>query len=99
MKNTILRTFDFKRVIIPNYKFVRSVIKTYSLEQVLRLEVEMKVDASMLSESLIDDMIALINTYDFVIYKEYTQVLVSEVDLTKKKEIKIKGIFCFNPNA
>ncbi|MEI6672009.1 MAG: mechanosensitive ion channel family protein [bacterium] len=75
MKNTILRTFDFKRVVIPNSKFVRAVIRTYSLESVLKLDIELKIDLSMDLDKVIDVSIAKTNTYDFVMYKEYTQVL------------------------
>lgn len=99
MKNTIIRTFDFKRVVIPNSKFVRSVIKTYSLENVLKLEIELKIDLASDIEKMIEVSIAKTNSYDFVIYKEYTQVLLGELDFSKKKEWKIKVSFCFNPNA
>ena len=96
MKNIIIRTFDFKRVVIPNSKFVRSVIKTYSLENVLKLEINLKVDMSMDIEKVIDITLPKINSYDFVIYKEYTQVLIQEFD---QKTCELKVSFCFNPNA
>lgn len=96
MKNTILRTFDFKRVVIPNSKFVRSVIKTYSLENVLKLEITLKIDISVDIEKFIDQTIQKVNTYDFVMYKEYTQVLIQEFD---QKVCEVKVSFCFNPNA
>jgi len=96
MKNTILRTFDFKRVVIPNSKFVRSVIKTYSLENVLKLEIEVKVDVAMDIEKVLEVTLAKVNTYDFVIYKEYSQVLIQNFD---QKICELKVSFCFNPNA
>ena len=96
MKNTILRTFDFKRVVIPNSKFVRAVIKTYSLENVLKLEIDLKIDINLDIEKVIDMTLVKVNTYDFVIYKEYTQVLIQEFD---QKICELKVSFCFNPNA
>ncbi len=96
MKNTILRTFDFKRVVIPNSKFVRSVIKTYSLEAVLKLELELNIDINLDIEKVIDVTLAKTNSYDFVMYKEYTQVLIESFD---QKVCKMKVSFCFNPNA
>lgn len=96
MKNIILRTFDFKRVVIPNSKFVRSVIKTYSLENVLKLEINLKIDMSMDIEKVLDLTLQKVNSYDFVIYKEYTQVLINEFDA---KTCEMKVSFCFNPNA
>lgn len=96
MKNTILRTFDFKRVVIPNSKFVRAVIKTYSLENVLKLEITIKIDVAIDIEAFIDKAVQKVNTYEFVMYKEYTQVLIQNFD---QKTCEIKVSFCFNPNA
>jgi small conductance mechanosensitive channel len=96
MKNTIMRSFDFKRVVIPNSKFVKAVIRTYSLESVLKLEILLKVDMALNIEKVIDATLVKTNSYDFVIYKEYTQVLIQEFD---QKTCEIKVSFCFNPNA
>ena len=96
MKNTIIRSFDFKRVVIPNFKFVKSVIRTYSLESVLKLDIELNVDITLNIEKVIDLTLEKANTYDFVIYKEYTQVLIQNFD---QKVCKLKVSFCFNPNA
>lgn len=96
MKNIILRSFDFKRVVIPNSKFVKAVIRTYSLESVLKLEIELNVDINLNIEKVIDATLAKTNTYDFVTYKEYTQVLIESFD---QKVCKFKVSFCFNPNA
>ncbi len=96
MKNTIMRSFDFKRVVIPNSKFVKAVIRTYSLESVLKLDIVLKVDMALNIEKVIDVTLAKTNSYDFVIYKEYTQVLIQEFD---QKTCELKVSFCFNPNA
>ena len=96
MKNIILRSFDFKRAVIPNAKFVKAVIRTYSLESVLKLEIELNVDINLNIEKVIDATLAKTNTYDFVTYKEYTQVLIESFD---QKICKFKVSFCFNPNA
>ena len=96
MKNIIMRSFDFKRVVIPNSKFVRSVIRTYSLESVLKLDIELNVDINLDIEKIIDLTLIKTNSYDFVIYKEYTQVLIESFD---QKVCKFKVSFCFNPNA
>jgi small conductance mechanosensitive channel len=96
MKNTIIRSFDFKRVVIPNFKFVKSLIRTYSLESVLKLDIELNVDMALDIEKVIEVTLAKTNSYDFVIYKEYTQVLILSFD---QKVCKLKVSFCFNPNA
>ena len=96
MKNIIMRSFDFKRVVIPNSKFVRAVIRTYSLEAVLKLEIELNVDINLNIEKVLDVTLQKVNSYDFVMYKEYTQVLIESFD---QKVCKMKVSFCFNPNA
>ena len=96
MKNVILRSFDFKRVVIPNSKFVRSIIRTYSLEAVLKLDIELNVDINLDIEKVIEMTLVKTNSYDFVIYKEYTQVLIETFD---QKVCKFKVSFCFDPNA
>jgi len=96
MKNIILRSFDFKRVVIPNSKFVRAIIRTYSLESVLRLEIDLNVDINLDIEKIIEVTLTKTNSYDFIIYKEYTQVLIQGFD---QKICKFKVSFCFNPNA
>ncbi len=96
MKNTILRTFDFRRVVIPNSKFISSLIKTYSLESVLKLDIDINIDINLDIEKIIDITLAKTNSYDFVMFKEYTQVLIESFD---QKVCKMKVSFCFNPNA
>ena len=96
MKDTIVRAFDFRRIVIPNSKFVSSVIKTYSLESVLKLEIELNININLDIEKVIDITLAKVNSYDFVMYKEYTQVLIESFD---QKICKMKVSFCFNPNA
>ena len=51
---------------------------------------------SMDIEKVLDATIKKTNSYDFVIYKEYTQVLIQEFD---QKICELKVSFCFNPNA
>ena len=43
-----------------------------------------------------DATIKKTNSYDFVIYKEYTQALIQEFD---SKTCEFKVSFCFNPNT
>ncbi len=96
MKDTILRAFDFKRIVIPNSKFVSSLVKTYSLEEVLKLEIDINIDINLDIEKVIDLTLAKTNSYDFVLYKQYTQVLIDSFD---QKVCRMKVAFCFNPNA
>ena len=96
MKDTIIRTFDFRRVVVPNAKFVTSAIKTFSLESVLRLEIDLSVSINQDIDKLLDVTKEHVDKQDFVSFKEYTQVF---VDSFNEKTCNIKIEFCFNPNA
>ncbi|MFA7718058.1 MAG: mechanosensitive ion channel domain-containing protein [Candidatus Absconditabacterales bacterium] len=96
MKDIIIRTFDFRRLVIPNAKFVNSAVKTYSLESVLKLDIEATVDIKDDIDSVLAKTKEKVNTYAFVKYPEYTQAL---VDSFNDKICKLKIEFCFDPNA
>lgn len=96
MKDTIIRSFDFRRIVIPNAKFVTSSIKTYSLESVLKLDIDATVNLTEDVDKILLATTEKVNSYDFVINKEYTQIL---IDSFNDKTCKLKITFCFNPNA
>jgi small conductance mechanosensitive channel len=96
MKDTIIRTFDFRRVVIPNAKFVNAEIKTYSLESILKLDIDATVDVKDDIDAVLEKTKEKVNNYAFVKYPEYTQVL---VDSFNDKTCKLKIEFCFDPNA
>lgn len=96
MKDVIIRSFDFRRIVIPNAKFVTSNIKTYSLEKVLKLGIDVVVPLTSDVEGLLESTLKKVNSYDFVINKEYTQVL---IDSFNEKTCKLKIYFCFDPNS
>ena len=96
MKDTIIRSFDFRRIVIPNGKFIGSSIKTYSLETVLKLDIDATVNLTEDVDKILLATAEKVNSYDFVIDKEYTQIL---IDSFNDKTCKLKISFCFNPNA
>lgn len=96
MKDTIIRSFDFRRIVIPNAKFVTSSIRTYSLESVLKLDLDVTVNLTEDIEKILAMTSEKVNSYEFVINKEYTQIL---IDNFNDKTCKLKITFCFNPNA
>ncbi|MEI8092190.1 MAG: mechanosensitive ion channel domain-containing protein [bacterium] len=96
MKDVIIRSFDFRRVVIPNSKFVESSIKTYSLESVLKLDIDITVELVADIEKILSITTEKVNSYAFVINKEYTQIL---IDSFNEKTCKLKVTFCFDPNA
>ncbi len=95
MKDTIIRWFDLKRIVIPNSEFVKASIKTYSIESLLKVDFEITVDISLDIEKIIEETSKVVNSFDFVKYKEYTEILVDSFD---DKKCKLKVVFCFDPH-
>jgi len=96
MKNVIIRSFDMRRIIIPNAIFLKKAVKTYNAEEFLRLEAEVVVDVNLDINSVIQQTFNIVNSYDFILNKQYTQVLLDAFD---DKKAKLKVQFFFNPNS
>lgn len=95
MSHVIVRTFDLRRHVIPNSSFLKKPIKTYSAETLLKLEFDVVLDANIDINKALQSTYNQVNTYPFVLNKEYTQVL---VDSFTDKSIKLSIVFCFDPN-
>lgn len=95
MKDIILRSFDLRRIVIPNSQFFTSPIKTYSLEAIIKVDFEATVDISFDIENVTTETLKIVNSFDFVQYKEYTEVLIESFD---DKKCKLKIVFCFDPH-
>lgn len=96
MKNIIIRSFDFRRVVLPNAKFVTMPIKTYSLEAILKLEIDVVVDLWLDIQDVVQKSFDVVNSFEFIRYKEHTEVLIDTFD---DKKCKLKIVFCFDPNS
>ncbi|MDD3262739.1 MAG: mechanosensitive ion channel [Candidatus Absconditabacteria bacterium] len=96
MKNIMIRTFDMRRVIIPNSTFLRKAIKTYNSEEFLRLETNIVVDINLDITFVIQEIIKVVNSFSFILNKEYTQVLLDSFD---DKKAKLNVQMFFNPNS
>ncbi|AHB41313.1 mechanosensitive ion channel MscS [candidate division SR1 bacterium RAAC1_SR1_1] len=96
MKNIMIRTFDMRRVIIPNSTFLRKAVKTYSAEEFLRIEADVVVDVNLDIPLVIQETLQTVNAFPFILNKEYTQVLLDSFD---DKKAKITVQMFFNPNS
>lgn len=96
MKNILIRTFDMRRVIIPNSTFLKKAVKTYSAEDFLRIEADVVVDVNLDIPLVIQETLQTVNTFPFILNKEYTQVLLDSFD---DKKAKITVQMFFNPNS
>jgi len=97
MKNVIVRAFDMRKVVIPNEKFLQQATKTYRPEEdFLRIEIIAPVETSLDINAVLQQTLALLNTYQFIAKKEYNQALVDSFD---DKHAKLKVTFFYNPSA
>lgn len=96
IRYTVIRTLDLRQVIIPNMTMISEPIKTFSSEDMVKLNtviwISYKSDLTKAIEVLKDT----VNSFDFVKSKENTTVYVLEFG---KSTIDIKCIFCFDPNC
>jgi small-conductance mechanosensitive channel len=96
MKNVIIRTFDMRRVVVPNATFLKKAVKTYSAEEFLRLESDVILDIHCDAEIFMQGILEIVNEFPFVMNKQYTQVLLDGFD---DKKIKFKVQLFYNPNG
>lgn len=96
MKNILIRTFDMRRVIIPNSTFLKKAVKTYSAEEFLRIEADVVVDVNLDIPLVIQETVKTVNVFPFILNKEYTQVLLDSFD---DKKAKLTVQMFFNPNS
>lgn len=92
----IIKTFDLRRMVIPNVQFIESKVKTYTSEDIIRMDFVV----SIMIASDIDNAILLIkdevNTLDFLVHRELTDVLIEWFD---DKKIMLRIYFTFDPNG
>jgi len=97
MKNIVLRSFDMRKIVIPNEKFLQQSIRTYRPdEDFLRIEITAPVDVNLDINLVLQQTLAQMTAYAFILKKEYNQVLVDSFD---DKHVKLKITFFYNPSA
>ena len=96
IRYTVIRTLDLRQVIIPNMTMISEPIKTFSSEDLVKLNtiiwISYKNDLTKAIQVLKDT----INSFDFVKSKENTTIYVLEF---WKSRINLKCLFCFDPNC
>lgn len=92
----VVKTFDLRRVVIPNIQFMQSKIKTYTSEDIIRMDFTTNVSIHSDLDKTIQVMKDEINSLDFLTHKELTDVLVESFD---DKKITLRVYFTFDPNG
>lgn len=96
IRNTIIRTLDLRQVVLPNMTLISRPIKTFSAEEIVRLDTEVQVDYATdlsLAQKVIIDAI---NTLPFVMETDKTKAIVRSFD---ESGITIRYYFYFDPKA
>lgn len=96
VRYTIIRTLDLRQVVIPNLKMISVPIKTFSAEDIVKLNTTIGIHYNSDVEKAIQVIVNSINQIDFVKEKENTIVFVSNF---WDSSIDLKCIFFFDPNS
>lgn len=96
IRYTIIRTLDLREVVIPNMTLISVPIKTFSSEDLVKLEILLCVHYSSDIAKSIKVITETINSFDFVKEKENTKSFVTNFWASS---IDIKSFFCFDPKC
>ena len=92
----IIKTFDLRRIVIPNTQFIQSKVKTYTSEDIIRKDFTTNVNINSDIDKTIQAIKDEINTLDFLSHKELTDVLIEGFD---ERKITLRIYFTFDPNG
>jgi len=94
IRYTIVRTWDKKRMIIPNSIIAKTPIITIKSEPLLRGEIFFTIPRHVPIEQVKKIIIPTINEHPNVLYKEYTNMRIEDFN---KRWIKIQAVFFTDP--
>lgn len=96
IRYTVIRTLDLRQVVIPNMTMISKPIKTFSSENVVRLNTNVTVHFDSDLSKAIEVIKDAINSFDFVKNKEKTKIY-----MTKFGEhwAELKCVFFFDPKC
>jgi len=96
IRYTVVRTFDLRKVIVPNLTLITKPIRTYDSEEVIRLETDFTVHYGTDVESAMKIITHAVNGVSFVKEKTSTKVTVKEFG---KHGIQMLVYFYFDPKS
>ena len=75
IRYTVIRTFDLRKVIVPNLKMVTKPIRTYDAEELVRLETRVTIHYNTPVESALETIKVAVNKVKLVKEKKNTKVM------------------------
>lgn len=79
IRHTIIQTFDHRKVIVPNTLLVNNFVKTFSTEQIIKVNVDIDIGFQDDPQAACEIIRNYLNEKDFVLEKQSTKVIVSGV--------------------
>ncbi len=96
IRYTIIRTLDLRQVVIPNMTLIEVPIKTFSSEEVVKLNVVVEVHYDTDIDKALWIVTETVNSFDFVKSKENTKAFVINFG---DSWIEIQCFFLFDPKC
>lgn len=96
IRYTIIRTLDLRQVVLPNMLLISTPIKTFSSEDLVKLNAVFGVHYNSDVAQVLDVVTKTINTLEYVKEKENTKTFVSNF---ADSYIEIKSFFYFDPKC
>ncbi len=96
IRYTVIRTLDLRQVVIPNITLITVPIKTFSSEELVRLEALIGIHYESDVTKAIDVIVEAINSFNFVKEKSNTKAYVLNLG---DSAIEIRCLFFFDPNC
>jgi small conductance mechanosensitive channel len=79
IRHTIVQTFDQRKVIIPNTMLVSNFVKTFSAEQIIKVNIDIDIGFQDDPQSACEIIKNYLNEKDFILEKQSTKVIVSSI--------------------
>ncbi len=95
LRYTVIRTFDKRRIIIPNSIVAKTPIRPMKWESLLRGEINITVPRHTPIEQIKSVFTTSINSQKYILHPEYTNIFISTFN---DKWVELKGFFFVDPN-
>ncbi len=96
IRYTVIRTLELRKIIMPNFNLITCPIKTFTSEDIVRLETTFSLHYDTDLEKAEEIIKEAINQIDYVVEKDKTRIL---LDSFGDSGIIIKAQYFFDPNA
>lgn len=94
IRYTVIRTFDLRKVIVPNLSMVMNPVRTYDGEELVRLETSLTIHYETKVERWLDKIKSAVNSLKFIKEKDSTKVMLKAMG---NHGLEIRVFFYIDP--